>query len=238
MSLVTEPSQTRSVSLQAGNEKRNRIGPGSLRTTRISKIVLNPSFGEFFRQLDSKHGRVFRIRSRLPHNQGLLSLATILKKDRRIVRGNKVIRRILPHPWHHFRTCFVKGLKLFSACLTWLTKTKGMSSIVYVGQPRAQQLRIEAGLSGNRCGTKQTGRLSQQEVLTLGLGQIRVELMDEDDQPLPGYALEECLPVSGDDTDLQVHWKDKNDLSGAVGKTVRLRFELKNARLYSYRRMN
>ena len=69
-------------------------------------------------------------------------------------------------------------------------------------------------------------------------GQIRVELMDEDDQPLPGYALEECLPVSGDDTDLQVHWKDKNDLSGAVGKTVRLRFELKNARLYSYRRMN
>ena len=69
-------------------------------------------------------------------------------------------------------------------------------------------------------------------------GQIRVELMDEDDQPLPGYALEECLPVSGDDTDLQVHWKDKNDLSGAVGKTVRLRFELKNARLYSYQRMD
>ncbi len=66
-----------------GNEKRNRIGPRSLRPTRIRKVVLNPSFGEFPRQLDSEHGRVFRISSRLPHNQGLFSLATILEKDRR-----------------------------------------------------------------------------------------------------------------------------------------------------------
>jgi len=66
-------------------------------------------------------------------------------------------------------------------------------------------------------------------------GEIRVELLDEADQPLPGYSLEECLPVCGDGTDLDVRWKGQADLSGAAGRTVRLRLCLKNARLYSYR---
>ena len=67
-------------------------------------------------------------------------------------------------------------------------------------------------------------------------GEIRVELLDDEEQPLAGYSLEDCVPVTADGTDLPVQWKDHSDLSGALGQTVRLRFQLKNARLYSYRR--
>lgn len=67
-------------------------------------------------------------------------------------------------------------------------------------------------------------------------GTIRVELLGEDDQPLPGYALDDCVPVTADGVSVPVSWKDHSDLSAAVGKTSRIRFELKNARLYSYRR--
>ena len=42
--------------------------------------------------------------------------------------------------------------------------------------------------------------------------------------------------VSGDGTALPVQWKEREDLSAAAGNTVRLRFLLRNARLYSYRR--
>ncbi|HUT75166.1 MAG TPA: hypothetical protein VM221_10095 [Armatimonadota bacterium] len=66
-------------------------------------------------------------------------------------------------------------------------------------------------------------------------GEIRVELLDEADQPLPGYSLAECVPVRGDGIALPVSWKHRPDLSGAAGRTVRLRLRLTNARLYSYR---
>ena len=56
-----------------------------------------------------------------------------------------------------------------------------------------------------------------------------------EDQALPGYSLADCLPVVGDGTGLAVQWKERPDLSGATGKTLRLRFHLENARLYSYR---
>lgn len=63
-------------------------------------------------------------------------------------------------------------------------------------------------------------------------GEVRVELMDEEDRPLPGYSLEECAPLRADGVALPARWRSHADLSGAAGKTVRLRFRLVNARLY------
>ncbi|MGE0378132.1 MAG: hypothetical protein AB7I48_28340 [Planctomycetaceae bacterium] len=67
-------------------------------------------------------------------------------------------------------------------------------------------------------------------------GEIRVELLGEDDEPLPGFALEDCVPVRADGVNLPVRWKDRSDLTGAAGMTARIHIQLKNARLYSYRR--
>ena len=67
------------------------------------------------------------------------------------------------------------------------------------------------------------------------LGEIRVELLDMEDKPLPGYSLDDCQPVVGDSASVVVRWIDRPNLQAAAGQTVRLRFHPKNARLYSYR---
>jgi len=64
-------------------------------------------------------------------------------------------------------------------------------------------------------------------------GEVRVELLDEEDRPLAGYGAEDCVPVSADGGDLPVRWQEQGELP--AGQTVKLRFLLRNARLYSYR---
>jgi hypothetical protein len=66
-------------------------------------------------------------------------------------------------------------------------------------------------------------------------GQVLVELLDEQGQPLPGYARHDCLPVQADSVRARVQWKERTALAAAGDGPVALRFHLYNARLYSYR---
>ena len=66
-------------------------------------------------------------------------------------------------------------------------------------------------------------------------GSVRAELFDAGDgRPLPGYSLEECLPVAVDEVDEPLQWKDKKSISDLAGKTIRVRFSLLNAELYAF----
>jgi hypothetical protein len=62
-------------------------------------------------------------------------------------------------------------------------------------------------------------------------GHLQVEIQNEAGKPLPGLALKDCQPVSGDSTRLQVKWK--KGLERAAGKTVRIRFEMRDAKLFA-----
>ena len=66
-------------------------------------------------------------------------------------------------------------------------------------------------------------------------GSIRVELQDADGHPVPGYALDDCWETLGDTTDGTVQWKAGPDVSALAGKPVRLRFDIRDADLYSLR---
>ena len=66
-------------------------------------------------------------------------------------------------------------------------------------------------------------------------GGIRVEIQDKDGRPLKGYALGSCPPIYGDAIEEAVAWQSGSDLSKLAGKPIRLRFELKDADLYSIR---
>jgi len=66
-------------------------------------------------------------------------------------------------------------------------------------------------------------------------GGIQVEIEDETGKPIPGFSLDECPPIFGDTLERTVSWQSGSDLSGLVGKSVRLRFLLKDADLYSLR---
>ena len=72
--------------------------------------------------------------------------------------------------------------------------------------------------------------------LTLNLeapvGAVTVQILDPDGKPLRGFTRKDCQPISGDSFTAPVRWK--KSLSNLQGKSVRLEFFLKDARLYSF----
>jgi hypothetical protein len=72
---------------------------------------------------------------------------------------------------------------------------------------------------------------------TSAAGSIRVELQDEYGEPIEGYRLSDMEPMYGDTLNGAVHWRDGADLERWIGRTVRFRFELKDADLFAMRTM-
>ena len=70
-------------------------------------------------------------------------------------------------------------------------------------------------------------------VSTSAAGSVRVEIQNTDGQPLPGFALTDCHEVYGDDLERVVSWQGNPDLGALAGQSVRLRFEIKDADLFS-----
>ncbi|MGB2960534.1 MAG: hypothetical protein WBD30_16755 [Bacteroidota bacterium] len=66
-------------------------------------------------------------------------------------------------------------------------------------------------------------------------GGLQVELQDGEGNAIEGYRLEECPEMIGDVIDRVVVWGKGGDLSQLAGKTVRLRFVMRDTDLYSFR---
>ena len=66
-------------------------------------------------------------------------------------------------------------------------------------------------------------------------GFVQVEVQDADRKPIPGYNLNDCPEIIGDEIERAVRWTSGSDVSALAGKPVRLRFVLKDANLYSFR---
>jgi hypothetical protein len=64
-------------------------------------------------------------------------------------------------------------------------------------------------------------------------GAIRVGVLDQAGKPVEGLALEDCEPIRGDKLEHEVRWKGGPALGRLEGKTVRLKFELTDARLFA-----
>jgi hypothetical protein len=63
-------------------------------------------------------------------------------------------------------------------------------------------------------------------------GNTRVEVQDASGQPLPGFTLDDCTPITGDFIDQTVTWKG-GSLAAFAGKPVRLKWSLQESDLYS-----
>ena len=68
---------------------------------------------------------------------------------------------------------------------------------------------------------------------TSTVGSIRVELQDSGGDAIEGFTLDDCPPIYGDTPARTVAWKLGSAVSRLSGKPIRLRFELKDADLYS-----
>ena len=70
---------------------------------------------------------------------------------------------------------------------------------------------------------------------TSAAGWIRVELLDEDGNLLPGFHKECSDVIAGDEISKTVTWRSGYSLSRYAGTPVRLRFHMKDADIYSYK---
>ena len=81
----------------------------------------------------------------------------------------------------------------------------------------------------------QTGALSL-NIRTTRHTAARVQILDGDSgAPIPGYTLDEALPISGDHLFAQPRWQEHQDLSALVGKPVRIEVMMREAELFAIR---
>lgn len=97
---------------------------------------------------------------------------------------------------------------------------------------------IHAPMSGGELISKPftfAGRKLSLNFSSSAAGGLRVELQTPDGKPIPGFRLNESAEIFGDSLDRTVSWKSPRNVGELAGQPVRLRVELKDADLYSFR---
>ena len=69
-------------------------------------------------------------------------------------------------------------------------------------------------------------------------GEVRVEMLNEQGQPIPGFALADCEPLVQSGVAKRVLWKGSDDLASLRSKPVKLRFAMRDAKLYAFQFVN
>jgi len=77
------------------------------------------------------------------------------------------------------------------------------------------------------------GRSVSLNARTAMTGHIQVEALDKDGNVLPGRSFDDCDRICGDFFDRIVTWRSESDLGHKEGTAVTLRFQLRNAELFS-----
>jgi hypothetical protein len=78
-----------------------------------------------------------------------------------------------------------------------------------------------------------TGAQLHLNYTTSAAGSIRVEVQDENGNPIKYFRAQDCNPLIGNETGRRVYWERFPQLSELQGKTIRLRFIMQDADLYS-----
>ncbi len=66
-------------------------------------------------------------------------------------------------------------------------------------------------------------------------GSVRVGLLDENGNVINGRSIEDCVPITGNHSDILVRWKDNGDVMRRAGRPTKLQVEMTNAGLYAFR---
>ncbi|NQV23810.1 MAG: hypothetical protein HQ518_05520 [Rhodopirellula sp.] len=97
---------------------------------------------------------------------------------------------------------------------------------------------VQAGAEGGELVTKPLTFQGEQIVLNFATkkgGRVKVELQDENGQPIPGFELSSCQSLTGDSIEQTVSWKTSDSVAKLSGKTIRIRFVIQNGDVYSLR---
>ena len=65
-------------------------------------------------------------------------------------------------------------------------------------------------------------------------GKARIEVLDEDNKPFPGFEMHRSIALQGNSVAQTASWRGKTDWNQLRGTTVRLRIQLRTANLYAF----
>lgn len=97
---------------------------------------------------------------------------------------------------------------------------------------------INAGYKGGTLLTKSIkfkGKNLEINFSTSAAGGIEIELLDENNKIIDGFAKSDCDYIVGDEISRIVTWNGKNDLSSLKGSIVKMKFYLKDADVFSFK---
>ncbi len=97
---------------------------------------------------------------------------------------------------------------------------------------------VQASYAGGDLLTKPlkfTGDRLELNFSTSAAGSIRVEIQDAAGQPISGFSAGDCVEIVGNEIGRIIRWEGGADVSSLARKTVRLRFVMKDADLFSFR---
>lgn len=81
---------------------------------------------------------------------------------------------------------------------------------------------------------KFTGKTLKVNAKLYNSGNLKIEILDENNQVIKGFAINDASPIVNDQFMATVKWVKGSDLSSLTGKNIKLRFHLKGGDLYSY----
>jgi acyl-CoA thioesterase-1 len=65
-------------------------------------------------------------------------------------------------------------------------------------------------------------------------GSAKVAITDENGKAFAGFGLDDCDEIKGDFVDRTITWNGKGNVKSLAGKTIRLKFEMQNTKLYAF----
>ncbi|MBI5759517.1 MAG: hypothetical protein HZA46_13440 [Planctomycetales bacterium] len=106
-----------------------------------------------------------------------------------------------------------------------------------LGVVKTKRDRFVAREAGNNAGTITTPTVTlRADTLALNVdaqgGAVRVQITTAGGEPIPGFRFQDCQPIATDSLSTPLAWKQP--LSALRGRSVRLEFSLKNARLFAF----
>ena len=118
--------------------------------------------------------------------------------------------------------------------------TSGQDDEVQIG---VAELRLDGWVSleaGAQTSTIQTTPVTFSDGTTLRVnadastGELRIALLDMDDNPIPGFSLAESIPITEDGLDILAQWTSGYDISDLIDEPFKVLFSMHDAKLFSY----
>ena len=141
-------------------------------------------------------------------------------------------------------SCLIVGDEIYFYFGAWSGLSPKLGRHMYAGGSTGLAiLRRDGFASMNSSGTS-TGTLTTRPVKFRGKylfvntntkdGELRVEILDPNDQVIEPFSSHACNPVRIDKTKQMITWKDAGNLSSLIDKPVKIKFYVTNGQVYSF----